>query len=307
MGKPFDRRTFLLAAGLEFCAVIAPADSAPAASASPTPEPPLPGKTFLPQLPSAPFPHPSRANGHEYDGKFYSASEHYSDSTVGIYVPAKFRPSAGTDFVVHFHGWNNHVTEVFRRYELREQLEESGRNAVLVVPQGPKDAPDSGDGKLELDPNGFARFMSDVVRFLRDRGVTGSDGIGRIVLSSHSGGYGGLGGVLTRGGLNAHVSDVLLFDSAYGYFDAVAAWAASAANRHLLSLFTDDTALGNTELMSLLQGKSPFQVLNAAAMTLSPLQTREATFVLTTSVAHDELLQRYHWYALFLQTTALTA
>ncbi|HTV74453.1 MAG TPA: hypothetical protein VME66_12225 [Candidatus Acidoferrales bacterium] len=274
-------------------------------AASPTPEPPLPGRTFLPHLASAPFPHASRANGHEYDGKHYSAAVNYSDSTVGIYVPTHFRPGTSTDVVVHFHGWNNHVTEVFRRYELREQLEESGRNAILVVPQGPKDAPDSGDGKLELDPNGFARFVADVMRFLRDQGVIANEEIGAIVLSSHSGGYGGLGGVLTRGGLNAHVTDVILVDSAYGYFDAIADWALSAPGNHLVSVFTDDTSLGNTELMARLQGKKPYQVLDADVMSLAQLQTREASFAFTTTVAHDELLQQYHWYALFLRSTSL--
>jgi hypothetical protein len=294
MDELVDRRTFLIA-GLGLATL----------AASPAPEPALPGQTFLPQLATAPFPHASRAQGHDYDGKHYSAADHYSDATVGIYVPTHFRPGSATDFVVHFHGWNNHVAEVFHRYELREQLEESGRNAILVVPQGPTDAPDSGNGKLELDENGFARFMADVARFLRGQGITTNEAIGAIVLSSHSGGYGGLGGVLTRGGLNAHVTDVILFDSAYGYFDAIAAWTKVDPEHHLVTLFTDDTSLGNTELMARLQGARPFQVLDAASMTPAQLQTREATFAFTTSVAHDELLQRYHWYALFLRATQM--
>jgi hypothetical protein len=265
-----------------------------------------PGKTFLPSLPTAPFPHPSRANGHEYNGTLYRAAGHYSDSTVGIYVPSYFRPGEATDLVVHFHGWNNHVTEVFRRYRLREQLEESGRNAVLVVPQGPKDAPDSGDGKLELDDDGFARFVASVAAYLRSSGIVSATGVGSIVLSSHSGGYGGLGGVLTRGGMNAQITDVLLFDSAYGYFDAMAGWTKSDPHNHLLSIFTDDTSLGNTELMALLQGNRPYQVLDADVMAPASLATREPTFIVTHGVAHDDLLQHDDWYAEFLRTTALT-
>jgi hypothetical protein len=258
-------------------------------------------------LPSAPFPHPSRAQGHTFNGKLFDAATHYSDSTVGIYVPSRFRPGTATDLVVHFHGWSNHVTEVFRRYEMREQLEESGRNAILVVPQGPKDAQDSGDGKLELDTNGFARFIADVARFLRDQQIVPNTTIRNIVLSSHSGGYGAVGGILTRGGMNAQITDVLLFDSAYGYFDPIADWTKSAPDKHLVSLFTDDTSLGNTQLMARIQGVRQYQVLNAATMTLSQLQTRQATFIYTTDVIHDELLQQLHWYALFLKATALEA
>lgn len=264
----------------------------------------LPGRTFAPSLTSAPFPHASRAAGHDYDHVHYAADTAYADSTVGIYVPSQFSAGHALDAIVHFHGWNNHVDEVFRRYRLREQLEASGKNAVLIVPQGPKDAPDSGDGKLELDPGGLARLLADTLGFLNANGVTPARSIGRVVLSAHSGGYGGAGGALARGGVDS-ISDVLLFDAAYGYFDAIAAWATAAPSRHLLSVFTGDTSLGNTALMAKIQaGRRELRVLDAATMTPALLQTREPTFVVT-DVAHDELLQKHDWYAAFLRTTAI--
>jgi len=36
------------------------------------------GGLIVTQLTSAPFPHPKRAEGHKYQGKVYSAKEHYS-------------------------------------------------------------------------------------------------------------------------------------------------------------------------------------------------------------------------------------
>ena len=60
--------------------------------------------------------------------------------------------------------------------------------------------------------------------------------------------------------------------------------------------------------MGKLQASVPnLYVWLAEDMTLARLTTRAPTFVLTTSVAHDELLQKYDWYSLFLQTTALAA
>ncbi len=202
---------------------------------------------------SAPFPHASRAAGHTYQNKIYTAAAHYSDSSVGIFVPAGYVQRASVDLVVHFHGWNNNVANVFDRYRLAEQMAGSGLNAILIVPQGPLNAPDSGDGKLELDDNGFARFIADVLAYLRQQQIIRATAAGNIVLSAHSGGYGGLGGVLTRGGMNERISDVILFDSAYGYFDAIAGWAKGSPQRHLLSIFTDDTSTGNTALMGMLQ------------------------------------------------------
>jgi hypothetical protein len=248
------------------------------------------GRTFLQTLKTAPYPHAGRP---------------YLDGTVGIYVPPQYRAEQTIDYVVHFHGWRNDVRHVLQRYRLREQLDSSRRNAILVVPQGPKNAPDSDFGKLEHDENGLRNMLDDVNVFLGSAGVTQANATGHIVLSTHSGGYGGAGGSLLHGGVAGNVSDVLLFDSAYGYYDAFAGWVKASDDHHLLSLFTTDTENGNVYLMSLVQSPQPNIFVRVAhGMTLDQLQTRAPTFILTT-VAHDELLQRYNWYALFLQATAL--
>ena len=265
------------------------------------------GRTLVLPFASAPYPHPSRAQGHTYQGRLYDAATHYSNSDVGIFIPDRWRPREGAiDFVVHFYGWDHDIAATFATYRLREQLVESGRNAILVVPEGPTNAPDSGDGKLELDAGGFQRFMTDVAGRLKLMQVSDTARIGSIVLTAHSGGYGGAGGVLTRGGMNDSITDVILFDAAYGYFDAFADWA-RVPQHHLLSLFTSDTSTGNAALMGMLQAPTPnLYVRLSESTTLAQLETRAPTFVLT-SVAHDELLQKYSWYSLFLQSTALEA
>lgn len=254
--------------------------------------PALKGHTFLRPFATAPYPHAGRA---------------YRDATIGIYVPAGFRASDTIDYAVHFHGFCNDVAHMLQRYRLREQLDASRRNAVLIVPQGPKDARDADFGKLEHDENGLRNLLEDVGAFLRSRRITNASAIGRVVLSTHSGGYAGAGGSIVHGGLSENISDLLLFDSAYGYYDAFANWTKARSTNHLLSLFTTDTENGNVYLMTLIQAQQPTIFVRLAhGMTLSELQTRAPTFVLTT-VAHDELMQRYNWYALFLQATALPA
>ena len=266
------------------------------------------GRTFIVPFASAPYPHASRANGHTYDGKLYDAAAYYSSSNVGIFVPDGWAPENGAiDAIVHFYGWRHDVSATFSTYRVREQLLASKRNAILIVPEGPTNAPDSGDGKLELDDGGFARFIGDVFGWLAQSKVSPVDRVGRLVLSAHSGGYGGAGGVLTRGGMNDSITDVLLFDSAYGYYDAFANWA-RGADKHLLSIFTSDTMPGNVTLMAMLQGSSPSSyVWLSKDLTLERLRTRDATFIFATDVAHDDLLTHDSWYALYLQTTALTS
>src|SRR5262249_31762372 len=106
------------------------------------------GQLLLVHLPSAPFPHPQRAEGHKYKDQFFSAAEHYTNGTVAIFIPHGFRETGKIDLIVHFHGWNNNVEGALKKYRLIEQLVASGRNAVLVVPQGPYNASDSFGGKL---------------------------------------------------------------------------------------------------------------------------------------------------------------
>ena len=82
-----------------------------------------------------------------------------------------------------------------------------------------------------------------MVAYLNAQSVTSAKAVGKVVLTAHSGGYGGCGGSLAIGGVDT-ITDVILFDSAYGYFDAFAAWANASASHHFLSLFTNDTAYG---------------------------------------------------------------
>lgn len=265
------------------------------------------GKTVLRPFATAPFPHASRAQGHTYDKVFYSAAQSYSDPTVGIFVPSGYVRNDTVDFIVHFHGWRNNVATVLQHYNLRQQVAHSNVNAILLVPQGPLNAPDSGDGKLENDPNGFANFIAEALDFLRASGTVGKAATtGNIVLSAHSGGYAGLGGSLRVGGMNSHITDIMLFDAAYAYFDVMANWANTTPGSHVLSVFTDDTASGNAELMKRLTKRAAQTTVGAAQpLSLPAIQDRAPVFLYTKDVAHDEIMQKYNWFELFLQATAL--
>ena len=123
------------------------------------------GELILTNFSSAPFPHPGRDAGHTYKTNIFPAEKHYRDHTVAIFIPKNFRVEPKIDFVIHFHGWHNNVTNVLRQYELPQQLIASGKNAILIVPQGPRNAPDSFGGKLE-DTDGFKRFLDEAMATL---------------------------------------------------------------------------------------------------------------------------------------------
>jgi len=256
---------------------------------------------------SAPFPHPKRAEGHTYKNDFFSAAEHYNDSTVAIFIPNGFRETGTIDFVVHFHGWRNHVDEVLHRYQLLEQMAESGRNAVLVVPQGPRDAPDSFGGKLE-DPDGFKSFMDEVAQTLRQKSALRRKDftIGSIILSGHSGGYRVMASILNRGGMTDHVKEVWLFDALYAETDKFLAWYDKYHGR-LLDIYTEHggTKDETQKLMATLKQRgTPFFSGDETKGTSSELSTIRPIFLFTT-LEHDDVLQKDHTFKQFLETSCL--
>jgi hypothetical protein len=263
------------------------------------------GELVITQLASAPFPHPKRAEGHTYKGRLYPAKDHYSDTTVAIFIPKGFRETGKIDFVVHFHGWQNHVESVLGQYKLIEQLIASGRNAVLVVPQGPRDAPDSFGGKLE-DPDGFKLFMADVVETLRQKsGLKKKDfTLGQIALSGHSGGYEVISAILDRGGLTGQVREVWLFDALYAQTPRFLAWADKKQGR-LVDIYTErgGTKAETERLMATLKQRgTAFFAGKEGVAALSDLQTNRLVF-LYTDLPHNDVVNKRQEFRDYLKTS----
>lgn len=264
------------------------------------------GQTLLRPFQNAPYPHASRAQGYTYQGKLFDAAGHYSDSTVGIFIPTGYRPSDTVDYVVHFHGWSNHVSAVLDHYALRQQFVESKLNAILLVPQGPEDATDSGGGKLELEPGAFAALIQEVTDFLVAAGKIHTHRIGKIALSTHSGGYKVTSAILVQGGLRDHITDVLLFDSSYGGLEGFTDWVSEGHGRRLVSIFTEHLAPENFMLITLLQKRhAAFDTLLEPDLKENILLPRHTIFIHTLDLPHDEIMQKRNYFALFLRTSAL--
>jgi serine-type D-Ala-D-Ala carboxypeptidase/endopeptidase (penicillin-binding protein 4) len=267
------------------------------------------GQLLFAQLPSAPFPHPARANGHwnRDHTQFYDTPTHYMDNTVAIFIPKGFHESDKIDFLVHFHGWRHTVAGTLDQYKLIDQFAASGKNAILVVPQGPFNAPDSFDGKLE-DTNGFANFMADVVATLKNSGDLAQPNfeIGTVILSGHSGGYEAMSSILNRGGLSDKIREVWLFDALYAGTENFVAWQKAQGGR-LLDVYTDHggTEYETADLKTYYQtnGVSFFDGEDTAA-TQDNLQMNKIVF-LHTDLAHDDTVAKRQAFQHFLETSCL--
>jgi hypothetical protein len=260
------------------------------------------GQMILRSFENAPYPHASREDGFKSKNGTFPKDPHYIDSTVGIVIPKNYVPGDTVDYIVHFHGWGNHVSKVIPEYKLAEQLAETKVNAILIVPQGPKDAKDSGGGKLEMDKGAFERLMKEITEYLNHEGKIHTDKIGTIVLSTHSGGYAVTAAVLDHGGMANHISDVLLLDSSYGSLGWFANWAHVPGHR-MISLFTDHLADTQKEFMADLdKGGTKYQILDEAKVTDAELAMRTTTFIHVKG-PHDEVPNQY--FGRLLKTSKL--
>jgi hypothetical protein len=251
------------------------------------------------------FPHEKRANGHTYEGKAYPAEVHYSDRTVAIFVPKGFRAGDATNLVFYFHGWRNNVDDTFAKFRIAEQLAASGVNAVLVLAEGPKNAPDSFGGKLE-ETGVFASLVSDVLSTLKARGVIAKTRPGAIVLAGHSGAYRVMAFILARGGLTANIREVYLFDALYGQSEKFAHW----IDRFPAKLVDIYTAEGGTreqslDLMDDLRAWNiPFVAVPESAVTQDLLRRNRLVFI-DSALEHDDVVAKNEQFRAFLTASSL--
>lgn len=271
------------------------------------------GERAMQPFENAPYPHLSREDGWTNKDQTYPRDPHYLDNTVGVFIPKGFVAGDEVNFVVHFHGWMNSVDGVFNGFGLDKQLADSGVNAILLVVQGPKNARDSGGGRLEQDENAFRALIDEAARFLMAEGkIAPTARLGRIVLTAHSGGYRVTSWILKIGGLNDSISDVLLFDASYGDYDNFVNWAGGGQNRRLVSIFTDHLREDNYEMMALLSRVSVrFTLMPVGDMSPDTLQARRPIFIFVPKeeeekgLGHNEVVSARDFYSLWLRTSAL--
>jgi hypothetical protein len=251
------------------------------------------------------FPHEKRAQGHTYEGKAYPADVHYSDRTVAIFVPKGFRAGDATNLVFYFHGWRNNVDDTFAKFRVAEQLAASGVNAVLVLAEGPKNAPDSFGGKLE-ETGVFSNLVSDVLGALKARGVVGNTRPGSIILAGHSGAYRVMAFILTRGGLTANIREVYLFDALYGQSEKFAHWIDRFPGK-LVDIYTAEggTREQSLDFMDDLRAWNiPFVAIPESAVTQDLLRKNRLVFI-ESALEHNDVVAAKEQFRAFLSASSL--
>jgi hypothetical protein len=193
------------------------------------------------------FPDSARANGYTYDSSFYSVSEHYNDNSILLIIPRHLNKTGKIDLIFWFHGWHNNIDTAMKFYEIEKQFIESKRNAILVMAETAKNAPDSYGGKLE-NSGAFKALVTDIMVALKGHGIVNQKTEpGNIVLAGHSGAYRIIAFILEKG--KVPVEEVYLFDALYSETDKFMSWIQQDKEHHFVNWYTNHG--GGTDEMSI--------------------------------------------------------
>jgi predicted esterase len=257
---------------------------------------------------SSMFPDTVRAKGHTYNGKLYDAANHYNDSSVLIYVPENYIAKGRVNLVFWFHGWGNNIDTALRQYQLTDQFEASGRNAIFVFPEGPKNAPDSYGGKLE-QPAVFSQLVKEVMDKLAENKVVKKaspfniDGID-ISLAGHSGAYRVISRIINR----SPVKEVILFDAMYGGNESYLQWLADPAHRFINIYTKDGGTYDNSRLIMRTLGDSmhiPVIAVDEASVNEQLLRTHRKIFIFSNQSHNGVITYNRNW-ELFLRNIPIS-
>ncbi|HWB27409.1 MAG TPA: hypothetical protein VG738_18165 [Chitinophagaceae bacterium] len=227
------------------------------------------------------FPDAGRANGHLYDSVLYTTAEHYTDNSVMLVIPPGFVAGKKIDLVFWFHGWRNNIDTAAVFYGLTRQFCASKQNAVLVLAETAKNAPDSYGGKLE-QAGVFKGLVDDVMKELKAKNIAGRHSkAGNIVLGGHSGAYRVIANILKNG--EEPVKEVFLFDALYAEVDKFMAWIQADNQHHFVHWFTNKG--GGTDVMSDTMMKElnaqniSYQLVEEASVTPAIIKNNKILFI----------------------------
>ena len=250
--------------------------------------------------PNTSFPDTGRMKGHLYNDILYNTADHYSDSSIIIITPKNFNAKKKVDMIFWFHGWNNNIDSALVRYGLSRQFAESGGNAVLVLAETAKDAPDSYGGKLE-QKNTFKGLVNDVLKKLvRIHVISTGCSPGNIILAGHSGAYEVMANILQNG--NVPVNEVILFDALYADTDKFLNWLTTDNDHRFINLYTNDGGTYDETKYMMRQIKNlniPADSLEETDVTPGILEKNKIIFIHTTH-AHNDIIQHPDNFKLFI-------
>lgn len=234
------------------------------------------------------------------------------------YLPIGLRVGAQLDVIVHLHGFINCVENVLgsadaacsasgpvrSAHHLATQLDASGRNAILLLPEvtpAARDAASASYGALTA-PGALQLFLEEALDALAPA-LGARPALGRLVVSVHSGGYQGAAAFVEGGGVR--IDELYLLDALYGDADKFETWlkadptllSGSVPSRRYANVYTDGggTLAGSQAQASRLAAFAPTGALvdDRTTSTWADADYRHGLLMKHSALDHDGVVRYY--------------
>ena len=226
--------------------------------------------------------------------------------SVVVHAPATFDPASPLNLVVFVHGWSGCARQLalageiscrdgareVAGWDLAGRFDEAGLDALFVVPQLAFLRRDGSPGRF-FEQGRFRAFLEELLHALVERigPPTTIARVASITLLAHSAGYETALAILRRGGVDAQVRRVALFDALYRGHGPFADWVRASPDRRLVSIHTGQ---GRTQSQSRLLAGRLREVLgeqlsNEAEGELPALVRAHRVVIARTDVPHGEV------------------
>lgn len=260
------------------------------------------GTIYRYELNNTPFPHKLRENGHSYKGENYNVKDHYSDQSVIVFVPNHFALTDSIDIVYYFHGWGNNIDSTLVKFNLLEQFYASRKNAILVLSEAAKNAPDSFGGKLE-EKNTFKNLTEEIIDKLNAQ-FNKKLKAGDISLAGHSGAYRVIAYILYHGGLTDNIESVYLFDGLYADVDKYSFWINNYKGKFINIYTPNGGTKSESEELIITLSKIGIECLVIPTDDFSSNDLKESRIIFIKSqLQHNEVIHKKKQFQKFLEST----
>ena len=176
-------------------------------------------------------------------------------------------------------------------------------NAILVIPEGAKNAPDSYGGKLE-QPNMFAQLINDVFAKLKKGSIILSKAApGNIVLAGHSGAYRVMAHITAKGGLP--INEIVLFDGLYSEMDKYISWLQLSQQHRFINIYTNDGGTMDESvamMQRLTNNKTSFLFTEESNLKKTGLKNNSILFI-HSNRQHNDIINKPDNFRLFLESS----
>lgn len=188
------------------------------------------------------------------------------------------------------------------KFNLIEQFYNSNKNAILVLPESAKNAPDSFGGKLE-EKNVFNELTFEISEKL-DSIYAGKFNVGNISLAGHSGAYRLISYILLRGGLSENIEAVYLFDGLYADTEKYSYWI-DHYNGRFINIYTPNggTKLESENLINCLEGWNiPYKLIKNDDFSSNSLKDQRIV-IIKSELGHNEVIHTKNQFQKFLESS----